>query len=213
MKPITDAWLREQTLNKRLKGVTFFNELQQTAPEELKNLLNKVDLYTADANEIILQQGDPASALYFLLEGELSVQRLPILTQSITQISAGEMLGAMGMFTNRQRSASLRVSSSRAVILEVDYSLLEAGAESPLLSTHTRLQLFRHMTASLRWNLEKLRMTHQDDGLSQAIRKIPLYVVGGIGQDELVELEFLRNQAQFMATLLSEWSGRHSLAG
>jgi signal transduction histidine kinase len=118
--------------------------LLQAAPEEV-----------LDEGETLIAEGEPASALYVVLEGELEVtKRLDATDVLLAVCGAGELLGELSMVHGRPRSATVRAATP-ARLLRIDPDTLADLLTEPhvaitLLATVTRrleeleLQLRQH---------------------------------------------------------------------
>lgn len=211
MLHVSDDNYPAETLQRLLCGITFFRELKADAPNDFARLLDQVSLTKAYQGSFVMRRGDPASHFYFLLRGELEVLAAESGSASaLAEISAGELVGTMAMTLNNRRSATLRVASKQALLLGVDYELLSLGEEANGISLETRLKLFRHVTASLRWNIEKLRMSSPESVLSHSIRSIPVY---SGRKDSHEELKYLHQLAETLSTLLCNWNQSLPLTG
>jgi signal transduction histidine kinase len=129
--------------------------LAELPDEMLATLLEAAPEQTLVAGETLLLEGEPASALYVVLEGELAVtKRLDDTDVLLAVCGPGELLGELSMVHGRPRSATVRgVTPARLLRIEPDtlaQLLTEPHVAITLLATVTRrleeleLQLRQH---------------------------------------------------------------------
>lgn len=89
-----------------LKTVPFFNELSNW---QLKKVSEIVFERTYEAHELIFEQGQPAAALFLIMDGQVSVEivRGGAITQLAT-LERGAFFGEMALLDEAPRSASAR---------------------------------------------------------------------------------------------------------
>jgi CRP-like cAMP-binding protein len=74
---------------------------------------------------VLMRQGDPASAMYILLEGAVSVTiDTPMGMQEVAVSAAGDVVGEMSLMTGAPRTATV-TALTRLRILEVDKQAIE----------------------------------------------------------------------------------------
>ncbi|MBM96579.1 MAG: cyclic nucleotide-binding protein [Oceanospirillaceae bacterium] len=198
-----------ETLQRLLRGVTFFKDLLSKDPEQFELLMSVTRFTAADKDEVILHKGEPANVLYFLLKGELSVLQSDISHNALNLITAGEILGVMAMVLNSTRSASLKVNGRTALLAGIDYNHFHDLHDHSMFSLETKLSFFRMLNANIRWNLEKNRFANPDHPLVSELRRVPL-ITKPRGTQE--ELEALHTQAHALAQLLCDWNETGAIA-
>lgn len=203
MRRITREEYPVETLQRLVNGVTFFKELIQAEPEQFELLMSVTSFVTADTDEIILNQGDSANILYFLIRGQLAViaEEKPDLV--LNEISPGEMFGVMAMVLNNKRSASIKVSSRTALLAGIDYQHFNNIGDFSLFSLSTKISFFRMLNNNVRWNIEQKKIENPQHPLLAKLRTLPIYS-GSKNTPE--ELDFLYKQAHIQAELLQEWN-------
>ncbi|MEM7051279.1 MAG: cyclic nucleotide-binding domain-containing protein [Acidobacteriota bacterium] len=77
-----------------------------------------------DAGQVLIRQGVPVDALFFLLRGKLSVH-LGAAEREIARLNVGEIVGEMSFVDARPPSATVR-SSTAALVFALDRALLLA---------------------------------------------------------------------------------------
>lgn len=202
MRPITREEYPLETLQRLVNGVTFFKELIQADSSQFELLMSKTQFLAADANEVVLQQGDDANILYFLIKGQLSVLGDDNKT-ILNIINPGEVFGVMAMVLDDKRSASIKVSSPTALLAGIDYQYFQDMEDFSLFDLHTKINFFRMVTNNIRWHLEQKKMQMPNHPLMSKLRTLPVYKGEKNSLDELV---FLQQQAHLQAQLLCEWN-------
>ncbi|HEX8904404.1 MAG TPA: cyclic nucleotide-binding and patatin-like phospholipase domain-containing protein, partial [Longimicrobiaceae bacterium] len=109
----------------------------------LEDLEKAADWVYLDRGEVLFEQGDPATGLYFVVSGRLLVQHVDRdgTARPVGEAGRGQSMGEMAFFTGAPRSA--RASAIRDSVL-VEFTNEEFDA---LVST--RPQLMRHVAAGL----------------------------------------------------------------
>jgi CRP-like cAMP-binding protein len=111
---------------------------------EVRDALSHADLFRTTLNEeqretlaaccrrlemapgaVLMRQGDPASTMYILLEGAVSVTiATPAGEQEVAVSAAGDVVGEMSLMTGAPRTATV-TALTRLRILEVDKQAIE----------------------------------------------------------------------------------------
>ena len=91
-----------------LRGLSVFADLTDEGLEQVTALGR---CYEAAPNELIVRQGDPCDAVYFILAGELRV-RLIIgvvdrMDKTLCKLRSGEFFDELGMFLQNKRTADV----------------------------------------------------------------------------------------------------------
>lgn len=90
-----------------IKNVEHFSELTDS---EIVELLGECEIIELDDDEILFKQNDHADAMYILISGYLliSVEHENHNIEHISSVHPGEVIGELGLFTNKPRSASAK---------------------------------------------------------------------------------------------------------
>lgn len=208
MRRVTREEYPVETLQRAVNSVTFFKDLIQTDSAQFELLMSVSQFITADPGEVIINKGDNANILYFLLKGQLSVLAGDQQSDVINEINPGEMFGVMAMLLNFERSASIKVNSKNALLAGIDFQHFSDTEDFSLFSLSTKTSFFRMLCNNLRWTLERNKMQLPDHPLVARLRKIPLITAP---KNTVEELNALHLQAHDMAELVKEWN--ESLAG
>ena len=157
MHRITNHEYSQETLQRSLKGVTFFKELAVSDPAQFDVLLSVAKIEQADANEVIIHQGEATQSLYFLLRGELSVFTTDE-THALNTINAGEVFGVMSMLSGKPRSASIKALSKPVLVAAIDFKYFSDIDNFILFNMASKIAFYRMVVNSIRWTLEVNKM-------------------------------------------------------
>jgi hypothetical protein len=91
-----------------LRGLPVFADLSD---EGLGQIAALGEFYGAKPNDLIVKQGDPCDAVYFVLAGELRARLIvgvvDRMDKTLSKIKAGEFFGELGMFLRNKRTADV----------------------------------------------------------------------------------------------------------
>lgn len=139
------------------------------ADHELDQFASFGELQAAEPETLILRQGDPCDAIYFILAGMLRVRLLVGVNREDTtlcRISAGEFFGEVGMFLQSTRTADvmaetparlLRVTANAFQLLAKETPQLAAPILFAIASTMARRiaednqRFYREATSQFLW--------------------------------------------------------------
>jgi CRP-like cAMP-binding protein len=104
-----------------LAGVPFFDGF---TPEDLRRVVELSDELVLSAGSVLVDQGDPGTHCYVILEGIASVY---VRGEHVASVGAGSMVGEMALVDHRPRTAT--------VVADTDLDLLrfDSAAFSKLL--------------------------------------------------------------------------------
>lgn len=121
-----------------LKTVVFFQSLGEPELEQLVALCRIVEMAES---EVIFREGEPAAALYAVLDGKVALYRDAVgrPTQLIERLEAGEIFGEIGLFDGSARNSSAQASEAGHLLCFDRQPLLDFLDEHPLLTL--RLQM------------------------------------------------------------------------
>lgn len=208
MQRVTREQYPLDALQRAVKSVTFFKDLIHSDSSQFEMLMSVSQFVTAEPDEIIIHKGDDANILYFLLKGQLAVISDDESQQEIGQINPGEPFGVMAMLLNFKRSASIKVSNNKSVLLAgIDFSYFNDIEEFEDFSLSTKATFYRMLSNNLRWALEQNKMKSPDHPMVAKIRTIPLI---SAMKDTPAELQALHEQVHVLAELVNEWNQAES---
>jgi phosphoserine phosphatase RsbU/P len=106
--------------------------LGQLSKHSLECLLARSQLVEVDADQHLLRQGTPSDAAYLLVAGEVDVLAENAYgSVQLARLSAGTLVGEVGVFTELPRNASVIARGSIRALRFAREDLLAAGTESP----------------------------------------------------------------------------------
>jgi len=175
-----------------MKYLSNVDILSSLLHEEKKALAQALDEKHFSCGEVILEQGQPGSTFYILIEGEVTV-----LTNGVEQtklhgsFDCGQVFGERALLTNEPRAATIKVTSDSAKALAIDkgsFDLLLGPLENILAASSREVELGQ--TASMlvgkagqvtdRWrSSRKIKM--------ESLETLGLLGCGGFGVVELVK--------------------------
>ena len=106
-----------------------------------------------DTGATVIREGDPATELYFIKEGEVEVSKSHADTgenHQITTIGAGTTIGEVALLDRNPRSATIRTTTD-SVLLKLSFEDLYRSTEGETpLESHVKLNLARDLAGDLR---------------------------------------------------------------
>ncbi len=114
---------------RRLKSIPLFANME---PSKLKLLAFASDQLTFEDGEEVCHMGDPADSAYFIEDGAVDV----IIEQDgksirVNELGANTVFGAMGLFLNSGRSATI-TAKGRLTVMKIDGDIfLKMVTENP----------------------------------------------------------------------------------
>lgn len=142
--PVTNSWAF-----RRLQGTWLFHDLPEAALTQLASGAREVTLASGD---VLLREGDAATALYVVVDGVLDItQQTPRGEALLGELRRGEHLGELALLENTTRAATATASCTTRV-LEVSRASFEAciHAHPGATSTLGRLMEYRRAWAQVR---------------------------------------------------------------
>ena len=80
------------------------------------------------AGEVLIQEGQPATAIYIVLEGTLAVLVAALNNREIAQLKCGDIVGEMSFVDSRPPSATVKATMD-SLVLSIPRALLAARLE------------------------------------------------------------------------------------
>jgi len=148
---VTHQHLPAPAIADRLRDTPLFGGLDDAQLDRLVELGEIVDLAT---DEVLIQEGDVADALYVVLDGELEVTKRAGSSQiPIAQVGPGSLQGEIAALEGGRRLASVRAMGPAEVLripVETIRELLNAGPDVALAVIRTAVGRLRAMESTLR---------------------------------------------------------------
>lgn len=189
-----------EELQRLVRSVTFFKDIAKINPGQFELLLSVSRFVQAKAGDAVMQKGDAAHELFFLLKGQMSVCTDD--GASLNLINPGEVFGTLSMVTGRGRSATVKAEND-VVLLSLDFKYFNDINDYSLFTLDTKLIAYRMVVHNIRWTLELNKMKNPTHALVPKLLKTPIYTGP---KDTPQELEALHSQASLLADLLCEWN-------
>lgn len=124
--------LRQRITTSILKRVPLFSQL---TPTERSTITELFQPQRFDRNEMIIQQGQPGSALYLIESGQVIVERDG---QTVAHLQEGDFFGEMALLDKRAHSASIRTLTPIDILALPAESLNHLLEEQPQLAEQLR---------------------------------------------------------------------------
>lgn len=125
--------------------------LAAMSDEQLMRFADFAEVERVPQWKVIVRQGAPGDAMFFILEGELRV-RIEVMGKEtvIATLSAGEMFGDISLFDHGPRSADV-VANVDSVVVRLSAAAFERiSKEAPQLATPLLRAMGRTLTARIR---------------------------------------------------------------
>lgn len=122
----TSPQRQRQLISYLMSMACFFN--QALAFEIPKRFKPATGFLQFDAGDVIINQGEQAECVYTLLEGTADVTNNDV---KVGEINADEIFGAMALFTNQPRNATVTATSSCSVLAVRKDEFLDLVSHQP----------------------------------------------------------------------------------
>ncbi|MGA8613489.1 MAG: SpoIIE family protein phosphatase [Xanthobacteraceae bacterium] len=109
--------------------------LAPLAPATIANLIQTGEIIKLRPGDILIRQGDSSDCAYLVLEGELEIRVDTTYGEvPLARVSAGALIGEIGVFAQLPRTATIRAESAARVLRLDRTHLLGASDTDPELS-------------------------------------------------------------------------------
>lgn len=193
-------------LLEKLKTFRIFGESQKQGVQYFESLLNQGSFERYTAGETVIRQDTPGKFLYLLVKGELSVldRYHDARTRNVVgQITPGEFVGEVTLFTNDTTSAEVVVPDKikEAILFRVPFRKLLSITDHSELPMEVKIILYRQIVHLLRWRNDLYRIKYPESHLTHAPYTVPPFSGAHWTSEELLSLF---EQAKALARRLSE---------
>ncbi|MGH1370542.1 MAG: cyclic nucleotide-binding domain-containing protein [Cellvibrionaceae bacterium] len=201
-KPVNDY--PRDVIEKLTNVIPFFKQVRQQDPWQYELLLQYSKVVSFGPGDVVVQQGEQDSWLYFLLKGQLEVLA-DGRDHAVNTVTPGEVFGDLAMLMKQERSATVVADENcrEILVFAVDFSLFGELEDLHCINLATKLAYYRNLTHSLRWKLEVYRNQHPSHELANNHRSIKLFSGKKDSKDELRALE---QQGCELGALLILWN-------
>lgn len=187
-----------------LSQIPFFSDLALHSNQQYELLLKHSSLIELPAGKTIIEKGAIDNKFYFLLKGKLDVfPDKECHEPAISQLSSGQVLGALAIINNQPRTASLAAAKIGATLIATDFTIFGSLEDFSQVKLETKLSLLRIVVNNARWKLEVYKMNEPAHPLVEKIDKIANFQGDKITLDEL---QFLAEQAKELGSMLEQWN-------
>lgn len=187
-----------------LNPIPFFSDLALHNNQQYELLLKHSSLIELPANKVIIEKGAIDNKFYFLLKGKLDVfPDKGCHEPAISQLSSGQVLGALAIINNQPRTASLAAAKVGATLIATDFTVFGPLEDFSQITLETKLSLLRIVVNNARWKLEVYKMNEPEHPLAEQIEKIASFQGE---RSSLEELHFLAEQAKSLGNMLEQWN-------
>lgn len=116
---------------------------------ELQRIAGELKREEYDPGEVIMRQGAPADALFLILQGEVSVEQgeAERPSQELARLTAGDVVGEMGLFFNQPRNATVRAIRATSVYRWDRESVLRFMESHPQALNHLKFSAMSRQLA------------------------------------------------------------------
>lgn len=122
MRPLPMVGGMLETVVRALQRSDLFAALR---PDQLRKVAQRGELFQAAEGELIVKEGDPSGAFFFVLSGSVTVSANE---QDVTELVAADVIGEMGVLLGKPRTATV-TADGPTVILKYDAAVFDAMFE------------------------------------------------------------------------------------
>jgi SulP family sulfate permease len=147
------AIIHAATLQAQLKKVF-------STPEQIEGFMNYLDRVELDQDHILMRQGDPPEAMYFLDSGQVTTQLMlenkpPMRLRSM---GGGTVIGEVGLYLKQIRNATVYTSKPSVVYRLSEASLRAMEAQEPEVAAALHQWMVRLLAQRLSENNQTLQV-------------------------------------------------------
>lgn len=195
----------EEAIQALLHSLALYKLVYDNDPAQFEILAKHSQLLDLGPGEVVIQEDQIDTWLYFLIKGGLAVYAGEQSLRLVNAITPGEVFGDMAVLLHHTRSATIIADTRhrRSIVLRLDFSIFGEPDDFVLVTLPTKLVFYRAIVSNLRWKLEVYRSQFPGYHLADEHRKIKLYDGGRDSVEELLELD---QQARRFAELLISWN-------
>lgn len=195
----------QQMIDTLIGSVNLFRQIQQKSPEQFELLMQYSQIIEAKPEEVLIEEGQIDTWLYFLIKGQLAVFAGESNMTRVNGLTPGEMFGDMAVLMHQPRSATVVVDTGckLGMILRTDFSIFGEPEEVQNVFLETKLLFYRSMVHNLRWKLETYRVDYPSLKDLVQLNKVQLFMGKKDTMDELLSLDC---QAQQLSEMLEQWN-------
>lgn len=192
-------------IQKLVHQIPFFTDLQVTDQQQYDLIIAHTHVHEMDPGELILRKGTIDKYFYSLVKGRVDVfAEVEPGKKAISQLSSGQVLGALGIINNEPRTATLAASNDEgATLIVTDFSILGEINDFSQINLATKLRFFTNVVNNIRWKLEQYKRDTSDPTLAQELKLLKPF---SGKKNSVEELEHLAEHASYLGCLLDSWN-------
>lgn len=194
-----------EEVQRLVSQVPFFNDLRETDKQQFERIMQNTQVQTFEPGEIILRKSTQDKTFYSLIKGKVDVfPDVEPSAKAISQLSAGQILGALGIINDEVRTATLAASNDEgATLIATDFTMMGKLDDFSQLSLNTKISFYNSVVNNIRWKLEVYKKNTIDPTLAQELKLLAPYE----GKKGLYpELQHLHEHAEMLGSLLDCWN-------
>ena len=131
-----------------MSGMRIFTTLSEA---EEQSVLDRCDTIDLVKGEVLFRKGDESSALYIVMEGELSVlDEIPGQKVFLAGLHQGEIFGEMAFIDGRPRSASVQATKDSRVLRFTEEDFIRLVVEFPETGARLLIAVAKFLVDRLR---------------------------------------------------------------
>lgn len=182
-----------------------YKRVFEHSPEQFDLLLQCSQLVDVGPGEVVIEQGQIDTWLYFLVEGGLAVYAGESSPKKVNEISPGEVFGDLAILLHRTRSASVIADTvnQRSIVVRLDFSIFGERDDFEHVSLSTKLVFYRNFVKTLRAKLDAYCAQFPGHVFAAGHRKIKGFD-GELGTH--AELIHINEESKRLAELLIDWN-------
>lgn len=194
-----------EEIRRLVSQIPFFVDLLETDKAQFDRIIEHTTVQTFEPGEVILHKATIDKNFYSLIKGKVDV--FPDFEpgkKAISQLSTGQILGALSIINDEPRTATLAASNDEgATLIVTDFSIMGELNDFSQVSLSTKISFFNSVVNNIRWKLEVYKKNTTDPTLAQELKVLTPYD----GRKNTVdELEHLAEHAEHLGCLLDSWN-------
>ena len=193
-----------EKLTQVFDALPFFHQLKTEFPQDYQTLFNHSKIVIAETHEAIIRTGEFDSWFYFVLSGSMCVYLDESSSIPLGHIYPAEVVGALAIMHDTERSATVRVSGNkRCVLLAVDYTPFGELDDVSQISVGGKVALLRFVSERT-----EARLRAYDQQMPGTDLMVRLQTQPSLATDASVEeaLHYWYYRIDALANLLKEWN-------
>lgn len=188
-----------------INQIPFLNDLFETDKPQFEMMMSHTKVQTFETGEVILIKGSHDNNFYSLIKGKVDVfAEIEPGKKAISQLSQGQILGALSIINGEPRTATLAASNDEgATLIATDFSGMGELDDYSQISMSTKISFYNTVVNNIRWKLEVYKRNTTDPTLAQELKLLTPFA-GRKGT--FAELQHLGEHAEQLGCLLDSWN-------